>query len=644
MRYQDYPKQLEEHYIRRTREVYRARAERLAAISTPEDAQRYVAEARAGIAGAFGPLPPRAPLNARTWRVSDHEGFRIEHLTFESRPGFLVTANLYLPATASTRVPGVLFTCGHSPNGKAYPLYAATCVRLVREGYAVLAYDPINQGERDLYSLLDTGGRLSRNNNCDGHNIIGRQLQACGDWLGTWRLWDGIRALDCLAARPEVDNERLAVTGQSGGGTLSAYLWAMDMRFRAVASSCWCTSYLNDLENGMPADEEQYPPGFLAAGLDKIDFFLARAGQPTLLLGQEFDFFDDRALRLGYGELRRVHELLGGDPDTCRLSMDVQTHAYSEQNQLAMLSFFNGVFGKPAPAPQRPLPALVESDLQVTPECDVLRAGSRPMYEMVAEQARSASAGQSPVATEALPAVIRRALGMAESHDVPYYRRLFHTGSQRPGTGQKVYRFVVETEPGICCVLRHVCPESNPYRLSPGARAVLYIPDLDSQQELDGADTLAGVDDFWTLDVRGLGEGLASLDDPYRLYGHDYLAAGHAVLYGETLLGDRLRDVLAAIRLLRAEGASEIHLVGRRQGAVLALLAGALEPSITGVASREAPESFLALATAPFTFWPAVNFPRGVLASFDLPAVRAALGSRLVEDTRSSEVEFRDAG
>ena len=178
----------------------------------------------------------------------------------------------------------------------------------------------------------------------------------------------------------------------------------------------------------------------------------------------------------------------------------------------------------------------------------------------------------------------------------------------------------------------------------PGARAVLYIPDLDSQQELDGADTLAGVDDFWTLDVRGLGEGLASLDDPYRLYGHDYLAAGHAVLYGETLLGDRLRDVLAAIRLLRAEGASEIHLVGRRQDAVLALLAGALEPSITGVASREAPESFLALATAPFTFWPAVNFPRGVLASFDLPAVRAALGSRLVEDTRSSEVEFRDAG
>jgi hypothetical protein len=145
------------------------------------------------------------------------------------------------------------------------------------------------------------------------------------------------------------------------------------------------------------------------------------------------------------------------------------------------------------------------------------------------------------------------------------------------------------------------------------------------------------------LDVRGLGEGLFSLEDPYALYGHDYMLTAQALLFGENLLADRLADVLGALRLLRAEGAGEIHLAGRKQGAVLALLAGLLDPRVATVASYEAPDSFLALASAPRTFWPAVNFPRGVLAAFDLPAARAALGSRLAADTRSDSVEFKDS-
>ena len=642
MRFQDFPRQLEEFYVGRMRKTYGEREKRIAAIRTPAAASRYRARVRKAVAVAFGVLPPRTPLQARTWRVSEHGEYRIEGVTFESRPGFWVTATLYLPAERNGRVPAVLFPCGHAANGKAYPLYVAACIRLVREGYAVLIYDPINQGERELYSLLDTGGRLSRNNNCEGHNIIGRQLQACGDWLGTWRMWDGIRALDYLVARPEVDKTRLGITGQSGGGTLSAFIWAMDRRLGAVASGCWCTSYLNDIENSMPADEEQYPPGFLAAGLDKIDLFLARAGEPVLLLGQEFDFFDDRGLRRGYAELNRLHGLLGGGSDTCRLSLDTDTHSYSERNQLAMLAFFNRVFAKSAPAPQRlPVPH-EERELQVTPEGDVCRAGSRPMHELVAEQARRIAAGCAPVLAVELPEIIRRALVVPELPGVPHHRRLFQTATMRACTGQQIHRFIVETGPGVICVLRHVCRVGTPFRMNPGPRTFLYLPNLDSQQDLARADTMSGEDDFWALDVRGLGEELFSADDPYALYGHDYMLAGHAVLYGETLLGGRLADVLRTVCLLRAEGAREIHLVGHKQGAVLALLAAALDPTVASVASQGAPESFLALASAPFTFWPAVNFPRGVLRAFDLPAVREALGPRLAVDTRSVPVDFAD--
>ncbi len=638
-----YPFPLEEHTIRRMRETYRLRAKRVAALRTPEEVRRYQRRVRKALAAAFGRLPPRTPLNPRTWRVTEGAETRIEHITFESRPGFLVTANLYLPVGAAAPVPGVLFPCGHSANGKAYPLYVDACVRLAREGYAVLIYDPVNQGERDLYSHTDTGRRLSCRNCCDGHNVIGRQLHACGDWLGAWRLWDGLRATDYLASRPEVDPARLAVTGQSGGGTLSAYLWAMEPRFRAVASSCWTTSYLNDLENAMPTDEEQYPPGFLAAGLDKIDFFLARAGEPALLLGQEQDFFDDRGLRRGFDELRRLHQMLGSDAAGCALQLDTGTHAYSEANQFAMLAFFNRLFGKPAPAPLQPLPPSEERALLVTPEGDVGRVGSRPMPELVAARARALASKRKPVPPAALAAAIRRALGVPEAIAVPHYRRLFQIGESRAATGQLLFRFAVETDPGLCCALRHVCRAGQPYRLNAEPRATLYLPNLDSLQDLERPETMAGVEAFWTLDVRGLGEALFNRDDPYALYGHDYMATGHAILYGESLLGDRLRDVLAAVRLLRSEGAQTVRVVGRKQGAVLALLAAALDPDIVSVASREAPESFHALASAPYTFWPAVNFPRGILAAFDLPEVRAALGGRLVEDTRSSPSEFADA-
>ncbi|MCJ7750108.1 MAG: S9 family peptidase, partial [Armatimonadetes bacterium] len=640
MAFRDYPKVLEEHYVQRMRATYRARQETLHQIKTADQAHDYVRRVRKTLRRAFRCLPGRTPLNPRVLRTTAFGEFRVEHVLFESRPDFLVSANLYLPANQGAPAPAVLFTCGHAAEGKAYPSYAKACIRLAREGYCVLAYDPINQGERDIYAQVETGGRLTRNDCCAGHQVLGRQLHACGDWLGTWRLWDGIRGVDYLISRPEVDASRLGVTGQSGGGTLSAYLWAMEPRLGMVASSCWTTSYLLDLENSMPADEEQYPPGLLAAGLDKIDFFMARAGEPALLLGQHFDFFDDRGLRQGHSELRRIHKLMGGSAKTCRLHIDSRDHEYSDAQQLRMLAFFNEVTGKAAPAADRPIDVPSEAELQVTPKLNVNMIGSKPAYEIVAAQARKIAAARPKRASKDLPQTVRRALGVRVPRRAPHHRRLFQTGSDRDGTGQRIYRFAMEPQPGILCILRHVCREGSPYRMAPDSRSVLYLPNISSEAELAVPDTMSDTDDFWMLDVRGLGEGLYLPDDPLRLYSHDYMLSGHAVLYGESLLGDRISDVLNAIQLLRAEGATEVHLVGRKQGAVLALLAGVLDSGIKTVSCLDGPESFLSLATATYTFWPSVNFPRRVLEAFDLPEARGFLGKRLVSDTRGSSEQF----
>ncbi len=641
MLYRDYPKLMEDYYIRRIRQTYLERQQRIRDINTPAQARAYRDRCRRAIRASFGPLPPKTPLNAWTVKVSGFEDFTIEHVLFESRPGFCVSANFYLPKTRSQPVPAVLFACGHSPNGKAWPLYVETCLRLVGAGFAVLSYDPISQGERNMYSWVPDPEHPLRANACAAHNVIGKQLGACGEFFGTWRAWDGIRGVDYLVSRPEVDARRLGVTGQSGGGTLSAYLWALEPRLKMVASSCWCTSYLMDLENSMPADSEQYPPGFIGAGLDKIDLFMARAGEAALLLGQEYDFFDDRGLKQGYRELRKIHTLLGAPVTTCRLSMDVQKHAYTVPQQEVMLSFFAAQAGMPKPAPRPLITALPEAQILVTPHGDVHPQHSRYIKTLITETARETVRNRPAIALSRLPALMRKVLKVKPPAKTPYHRRLFHLGQGRECNNQHVSRFVVETAPGIQCMLRHVHSEWNPYRLTPLPECHLYLPTLCSQSALANPAVMPGVSDFWILDVRGLGEGAISEKDPLDHYGHDYMIQGQALLYGETLLGDRLSDVLAVIRLLRVEGAREVHLAGHGQGAILALMAGALDDMITTVTAWDAPESILKMVCSPLNDWPSVNFPRNILKHFDLPDIRRFLGKRLTASPAGSPEQFK---
>ena len=458
-------------------------------------------------------------------RTTDFGAFRVEHVVYESRPGFLVTANLFLPARVDGRIPAVLFACGHSHNGKAYMLYAKTCMRLAMTGMAALIYDPINQGERDLYSLLKVKDRPTREGSCTGHNIIGKQLSACGDWFGQWRVWDGMRGVDYLRTRREIDSARIGVAGQSGGGTLSAYLFAMDLRLKAVASSCWTTSCLLDLENSMPTDNEQCPPGFLMRGLDKIDYFISRAPHSACLLGQERDFFDDRGLKAGYAELQRIHGLLGGSPDLCRLSMDTVDHSLRDPCQVDLVAFFCDAFdvsaqGRGAKMSRIRVPGTktivslrgVDKALdderfwQVTPKCDVNRFGSTPMYTLVARQVRNLGATRRRVASAGLAGIVRKALRIR----IPEGSCRIIVGCSTRGRNARprdriLFRFIVESEPGIPCVLRRVCRGGMPYRLDPGREVRVYLPNVSSQADLEDKGTMRGFAEFWALERSGDG-------------------------------------------------------------------------------------------------------------------------------------------
>jgi dienelactone hydrolase len=239
-----FSRMVQEWFIEQVRAAEDKNKERLAGLKTKADAEAYVRSVQQRIAESFGPLPERTPLNAKITGKVERDTYRIEKVLFESRPGFPVTANLYIPHETAERkypLPGVVGTCGHSANGKAAEAYQSFAQGLARQGYVVLIFDPIGQGERLQY--VDENLKPKFGSGVSEHLLAGNQQYLVGEFFGTWRAWDGIRALDYLLTRPEVDPMRVGVTGNSGGGTMTTWLCGLERRWTMAAPACFVTTF-----------------------------------------------------------------------------------------------------------------------------------------------------------------------------------------------------------------------------------------------------------------------------------------------------------------------------------------------------------------------------------------------------------------
>ncbi len=156
-------------------------------------------------------FPERHALNAVVVRSAERDGYRVENVMFQSLPNFWVTGNLYVPK-GSGPFPAVISPCGHYPLGRMYPEYQFTYMNLVRAGFVVLAYDPIGQGERRQYWNPETNVSDVSDSTTE-HSMPGQVLLLMGQDLTHYRVWDGMRAIDYLETRPEVDSKRIACAG-----------------------------------------------------------------------------------------------------------------------------------------------------------------------------------------------------------------------------------------------------------------------------------------------------------------------------------------------------------------------------------------------------------------------------------------------
>jgi len=280
----------------------------------------------------LGGLPPRTPLNAKVVGKLHGDGFRGEKIMFESQPNVFVSAIMFLPTTKPP-YPAVLIPCGHNASGKAGQQRAM--ILLTGNGIAALSYDPVGQGERYLI-LDDEGNRVHRS--VDEHTLLGVASMPVGRNAATYRVWDGLRAVDYLASRKDIDAGRLGVTGCSGGGTMTSYLMALDERLEAAAPSCYITSFDRLIDTAGPQDAEQNIHGQIAFGMDHADYVHMRAPRPTLILASTHDFFDIDGVWQTFREAKQLFTRMGVPHRVSVIEAD-QRHGFPSEHRVAMTNW-----------------------------------------------------------------------------------------------------------------------------------------------------------------------------------------------------------------------------------------------------------------------------------------------------------------
>jgi dienelactone hydrolase len=344
--YRDYPRVLPDYLRGIVEMALERRRAAITRLTTPDAVHHRQQWARQTFLQVIGGLPERTPLATRVTGEFERSAYRVQKLVYESQPGLLVSANLYIPKSGSPPFPGVLFQMGHSGNGKAADTYQRGCQGLAQLGYVVLAFDPIGQGERINYPGPSGATRLSSVD--EEHTRPGRQMLLLGDTMSRWQLWDAIRSLDVLAGHPLVDKNRLASTGQSGGATLTMLLACVDDRLTAAAVSSGNTENIVCADFHPPGatdDAEQDFVGSVPLGFDRWDVLWPFAPRPLLILTSAKDFFgtysptyESNGLE-EYGYLRSGYSALGAAEKIERRESPLP-HGFSYEQRVEVYRFF----------------------------------------------------------------------------------------------------------------------------------------------------------------------------------------------------------------------------------------------------------------------------------------------------------------
>ncbi len=588
-------------------------------LKTPADIAARQRALRAKFVEAIGGFPEKTPLNAKTVGTLKREGYTVEKVIYESRPDHHVTANFYLPAGKGP-FPGVLMPMGHSPTGKSDSAQQRAAILLAQNGIASLVYDPIGQGERS--QLLDKIGNPAIKGSTSEHTMVGVGAILVGRGTASYRIWDGIRSLDYLASRPEIDAKKLGCTGCSGGGTLTSYLMALDERIVAAAPSCYLTSLERLFATLGPQDAEQNITGQVALGIEHADYIFLHAPRPTLILASTRDFFDIRGTWDTFREAKRVYTLLGVPEKLDIIEADAG-HGYPKAHREAMARFMSRwLKGEDKAIVEGEIAVEKDADLRCTRSGQVLDdLRGKSVFDLNAalatEYAKKRAARQLPpdefldavgklVLPDTIPAFKATEAGAVETDRYTINKRVFSAG-----LGVPVPALVFEPKAEV-----------------PAAPLLVYVYDLGGAPVAESAGKVAGGRRVMTVDLRGYGETAPGVikDGKPPTFGVEYKESFLALHLNQPLLGQRTADLLGVINTTPKE--QGVELLGLGAAGPVALHAAALNFRVKAVTIDAGLVSWDNVLRTPISTNQLANVVPGALKVYDLPDLAASIAPR----------------
>jgi hypothetical protein len=666
--YHDVADQMIHDLRRRAQRCLRAQDEAKARIGSVAEFEAHRERVRQAFFTAIGGLPTeRTPLQAEVTGRIERGSFTIEKLIYQSLPEFYVTSSLYLPREREARAPAVLFVCGHAESGKAYPRYQAVCADLAYNGFIVLAMDPPGQGERYQYWEPETGRRIIGGCTTE-HTHAGLAFVLQGASVARQFIWDAVRGIDLLCERPDVDPHRIAVTGNSGGGTQTSFLMVAEPRLAAAAPCTFIMTLESYLRTGQSQDSEQIVRGAFVNGPDHDDYITCMAPKPVLVGAVAYDFFPIEGTMEAVERARRIYGLYGAE-EKVALAVAESRHEYASPLREATVNWFRRHLRSEAPDFRTAEPeTLPEEALHCTPQGQVLawRPESRTVFDLArslppaglgsgdTSQANAVSRRSDFHAITLDPSELRQrvrevlgldggcpaAIELDEARRRPIHPRIIAEAVVEGYPVEKLF-FFSEPEVVVTGVLTH------PRGTAPPAgttvllleRGTAAIPDERPRIEA----LLRRGHRVLVFDPRGLGavEGRPINAGGTRdAHSTEHRLGCDAMMAGVSTLGLRVFDVLRGYDYLagRADirsGPLSLHGVGA--GAVFAYLAAVLEPGWAEVTLEGLPVSFRSVVETRYYDPRRFNLKTtawGFLSQFDLPDLAACVAPRALRLVR----------
>jgi dienelactone hydrolase len=578
------------------------RRKRFAAVANKADLETLQKSLRQKFLDLLDGLPERAGTPpAKTLGKIDGDDYTIDKLVFESFPNYFVPGLLYKPKKLAGKRPAILSPCGHSPIGKANASYQILHINLAKRGYIVLTYDPVGQGERSQYWDADKG-RSRYNLGCGEHAVMGNPLYLLGTSLARYRIHDGMRAIDYLSPLPEVDAERIGCIGNSGGGTLTAYISALDPRVKVSVPSCYITTLPRRMGNRIQRDPESDPEqdifGFVGEGIDHAGLLALMAPRPTQISAAKHDFFPIEGARETYAEVKKLYDVSGVAERFALAEADEKHGLTLPLRKAAYVWFDRWLAGvkdvrddEIAVQPRAPKELLVTAEGQVN-----VSLKSRHLMLLALEEFRKRPKRAN--------VTLKDLLRVAEEH-------------------------------------RDVRSEADANLGGKDATLVMCIQGNETRPWQEEKDFIARLMGNNIVVAHTVPRGVGALRPALEVKGRDYAdplvgveenIAYNAFLAGKSLLGMRVADVLATVgAFAQRSKPKRIVLCGRRDSALVALFAAAIEPAVTHLAIEEMPLSYLPLFEADAKPTSAASIVPKLLRDYgDIPDVLAAVAPRPV--------------